>query len=239
MGPPYNGYVMTKRDDTSKPKRSALSTFLVTVVVVASLTNCAPPPAAVALPTPVVRPECSADTIKVRVRDYDQLLAEMYRLGCITGQAYEANLRAHHPSDQVAVTAPSSAPSLGGIPLGRKGGVFTVPAVINDAVKLDFVLDSGAADVIIPEDVVLTLIRSGTVARQDLTGIGRYTLADGSEHEQLQLQLRELRIGDRTVRNVAAGVNSVQGEPLLGQALLSRFGSWTIDNRRQMLVLSP
>jgi hypothetical protein len=33
----------------------------------------------------------------------------------------------------------------------------------NDAITLDFTIDSGAADVSIPADVVMTLMRTGTI----------------------------------------------------------------------------
>jgi hypothetical protein len=49
------------------------------------------------------------------------------------------------------------------IPLQRDGGVFTAPVRINGNLALSFVVDSGAADVSITQDVVLTLIRSGSL----------------------------------------------------------------------------
>ena len=45
----------------------------------------------------------------------------------------------------------------------KDGGTYVVPVVINDAITLDFTVDSGAADVSIPEDVVTTLMRTGTI----------------------------------------------------------------------------
>jgi hypothetical protein len=50
------------------------------------------------------------------------------------------------------------------------GGVYYVPVVINDALKLDFLVDSGASVVMIPADVVLTLIRTGTIKESDFVG---------------------------------------------------------------------
>jgi hypothetical protein len=51
--------------------------------------------------------------------------------------------------------------------MSRTGGTFAVPVRINDAITLEFVVDSGAADVSIPADVFLTLTRTGTLGRAD------------------------------------------------------------------------
>ena len=52
------------------------------------------------------------------------------------------------------------------VPLQSEGGAFTVPVSINDRLTLSFVVDSGAADVSIPADVVLTLMRTNPAAEQ-------------------------------------------------------------------------
>ena len=46
-----------------------------------------------------------------------------------------------------------------------------------------------------------------------------------------------LRIGDRQIENVMAGVSKAKGPLLLGQSYLGRFRSWSIDNERYLLVL--
>jgi hypothetical protein len=40
--------------------------------------------------------------------------------------------------------------------------------------------DSGASDVSIPSDVFLTLIRTGTINKEDIFGKEKYKLADGT-----------------------------------------------------------
>ena len=62
-------------------------------------------------------------------------------------------------------------------------GTFKVPVAINGQLTLDFIVDSGAADVSIPADVVLTLIRTGTIAESDflrLTDVQTGGRLDGS-----------------------------------------------------------
>ena len=68
------------------------------------------------------------------------------------------------------------------IPLRNLSGIFVVPVSINGALTLDFMIDSGASDVTIPADVVLTLIRTGTLRDTDFLGQKTYTLADGQRY---------------------------------------------------------
>jgi hypothetical protein len=58
----------------------------------------------------------------------------------------------------------------------RQGGTFLVPVTINNAITLGFILDSGAADVSIPADVFLTLMRTGTIRNTDFLGSQNYQL---------------------------------------------------------------
>jgi len=55
-----------------------------------------------------------------------------------------------------------------------------VPVLINGAITLSFTIGSGATDVSIPADVVLTLLRTGTLSSVDFLRIQTYKLADGS-----------------------------------------------------------
>lgn len=82
-------------------------------------------------------------------------------------------------------------------------------------------------------------MRGGTISKEDFIGNQTYTLADGSTLQSYEFRLHEIKIGDYTVQNVTATVGPTAGNPLLGQSFLSRFGTWTLDNNRHMLVLGP
>jgi clan AA aspartic protease (TIGR02281 family) len=126
-----------------------------------------------------------------------------------------------------------------GVPLKRESGIFVVPVQINDTMTLDFVIDSGAADVSVPADVVSTLMRAGTIKETDFIGQQTYVLADGTESKSVTFTIRSLRVGDRVLKNVKGSVASSQGSLLLGQSFLERFKSWSIDNTKHELVLEP
>jgi predicted aspartyl protease len=123
------------------------------------------------------------------------------------------------------------------IRLRQQGGTLVVPVLLNNSLTLDFVVDSGAADVSVPIDVVMTLYRTGTVRETDFLGRETYQLADGSTVPSTTFRMRSLKVGNREVQNVVASISNVKGSLLLGQSFLKKFRSWSIDNNRQLLVL--
>jgi clan AA aspartic protease (TIGR02281 family) len=118
-----------------------------------------------------------------------------------------------------------------------EGGTYVVPVLINNAITLDFIVDSGASDVSIPADVVSTLVRTGTLKDSDFLGQKTYVLADGSTVPSQTFRIRSLKVGDKILENVYGSVASSQGSLLLGQSFLSRFKSWSVDNTKHSLVL--
>jgi clan AA aspartic protease (TIGR02281 family) len=129
--------------------------------------------------------------------------------------------------------------SAGDIPLQNNAGVYVVPVRINGVITLDFIVDSGASDVVIPADVAMTLARAGTISEADFIGKNEYVLADGSTLKSARFILHELKVGDMTISNVTASISSATApHPLLGQSFLSKLGSWSIDNGRHVLRLS-
>ncbi len=131
----------------------------------------------------------------------------------------------------------SPLPGTEDITLKKLGGVYVVAVRINQAITLDFIVDSGASDVLIPADVAMTLARTGTIAKGDFIGDQLYQIGDGSTLKSERFILRELRVGSQVVQNVVASIGSMKGEPLLGQSFLAHFGSWSIDNDRHVLAL--
>jgi clan AA aspartic protease (TIGR02281 family) len=125
------------------------------------------------------------------------------------------------------------------VQLEKRGSSYYVPVRINDTITLPFLLDTGAGDLAIPADVARTLIRAGALQSGDLIGKRSYQIANGSEEVSSVVNIREVRVGDHVVRNVTAGITPPNGEALLGQSFLSKFGTLTVDYKRRVLVLSP
>jgi hypothetical protein len=147
----------------------------------------------------------------------------------------------HSGSDTSAVQRTKFSPSVQApeeVQIERQGDAYYVPVRINDTITLPFLLDTDASDIVIPADVALTLIRAGALTSGDFIGKSRYRLADGSEAVSDVVSLRELQVGEHSVRNVTASISPLQGEPLLGQSFLSKFGTVTLDYRRLVLILA-
>jgi tetratricopeptide (TPR) repeat protein len=117
------------------------------------------------------------------------------------------------------------------------GGVFVVPIRFNDVITLTAIVDSGASDVSVPADIVLTLVRTNTLTTEDFLGEQTYVLADGSKVPSRQFRIRSLRVGNKTIKDVIGSVASVNASILLGQSFLRKFKSWSVDNENHTLAL--
>lgn len=117
-------------------------------------------------------------------------------------------------------------------------GIYKIPVRINDVLTLDFVIDSGASEVQVPADVALTLLRTGTISQADFLPGKTYTLADGSSVRSERFILKHLKVGNILVNQIEAGIAGIEGQLLLGQSFLQKIDSWSLDNRRKMLILN-
>jgi len=124
------------------------------------------------------------------------------------------------------------------IKMDQVGGIFVVPVRFNGVITLNAIVDSGASDVSVPADLVLTLMRANTITEEDFLGQKTYVLADGSKVPSHQFRIRSLQVGSKTIRNVVATVASSNADILLGQSFLGKFKSWSVDNVKHALVLN-
>jgi clan AA aspartic protease (TIGR02281 family) len=141
------------------------------------------------------------------------------------------------PSQETPLPPRPSLSHVEEISLIKTGGVYTLPVEINEVLTLQFILDTGATDVLLPADVVRTLLRTGTIKESDFLPGKTYTLADGSTVNSARFLLRSLKIGNRRVTNVAASIGPVSSALLLGQSFLEKLGTWGMDSQRHVLTL--
>jgi clan AA aspartic protease (TIGR02281 family) len=141
------------------------------------------------------------------------------------------------PRRQGAPPSSEAAVSQELVAMEQEGGVYVVPVRLNGAITLNAVVDSGATDVSIPADVVLTLMRAKTISDKDFLGEQTYVLADGSRAPSSRFRIRSLKVGNSTIEDVDAIMAPANAVILLGQSFLGKFKSWSIDNDRHVLML--
>ena len=116
-------------------------------------------------------------------------------------------------------------------------GIYEVPCNIN-GLPLKFIFDTGASTVSISSVEASFMLKNGYLSKEDIEGKEYYSVATGEIHEGTIIRLREIKIGDAILRNVKASVAHNQQAPLLlGQSVLERFGTITIDNINSKLVI--
>lgn len=123
------------------------------------------------------------------------------------------------------------------IPLESINGVYVVPAVINGVMNAKFLVDTGAAVVIVPAALVKSLVDTGFIAQSDFLGERTFRVANGATVQAQALRLRSLQVGSVVVENIEAGVFPDDAPLLLGQTFLRRLKSWSMDSTAHTLTI--
>lgn len=117
------------------------------------------------------------------------------------------------------------------------GGTFEIPCDIN-GLPLQMIFDTGASDVTISSVEANFMFKNGYLSDKDIKGKRYYQVANGQINEGTVITLREVKIGDAVLHNVDASVVKSQKAPLLlGQSAMERFGTITIDNQNNKLII--
>ena len=119
----------------------------------------------------------------------------------------------------------------------KSGGTFEIPCNIN-GLLLQMIFDTGASDVTISSVEANFMFKNGYLSEKDIKGKKYYKIANGQISEGTTITLREVKIGDAVLHNVDASVVKSQKAPLLlGQSAMERFGTITIDNQNNKLII--
>jgi clan AA aspartic protease (TIGR02281 family) len=117
------------------------------------------------------------------------------------------------------------------------GGTYEVACSVN-GLPLKMIFDTGAADVTISSVEAAFMLKNGYLSDNDVKGRRNYMTASGDVHEGTILRLKEVKLGDAVLKNVDASVVHNQKAPLLlGQSVLEKFGTITIDNVNSKLLI--
>lgn len=124
------------------------------------------------------------------------------------------------------------------VPISRRsGGTFQVDCSVN-GLALNMIFDTGASDVTISKVEADFMFKNSYLSKDDIKGKQYYQIADGGISEGTVITLKEVRIGDAVLHNVNASVVKSQKAPLLlGESVLQRFGTFTVDNINSKLII--
>ena len=123
------------------------------------------------------------------------------------------------------------------VPYIESNGVKYLDVELNRTFSVRMVLDSGCSGALISIAEAQHLYSKGVLQDDDFIGRSRSMIADGSIVEDMVVNLREVIIGGKIIcPNVQATVSSnVQAPLLLGNEVLNRVASYTVDNQNKII----
>lgn len=118
----------------------------------------------------------------------------------------------------------------------NNNGVKYVWIEIN-GLRLKFIFDTGASSISISSSEASVLYRQGMLQKEDILDVEYFQDATGRISAGTKINLRTVKIGDRTLYNIEATVIDNQHAPLLlGQTVFEKFGKISIDNSKNEIV---
>ena len=115
---------------------------------------------------------------------------------------------------------------------------YEIPCTVN-GLQLSFILDTGASDVTISSVEAGFMLKNNYLSGSDFRGKRNYMTASGEISEGTVINIREMKIGEMTLKNVSASVVRNQKAPLLlGQSVLERLGTVSVDNTNLLLTVT-
>ena len=123
------------------------------------------------------------------------------------------------------------------VPFRTVGGVKYVRVTVN-GMGVDMILDTGCSGALISVAEANYLYQKGRLSVDDVLGVTHSQIADGSIVENMVVNLKEVIIGDKIIcPNVQATVsNNISAPLLLGNGVLDRAASFTIDNEKEVII---
>ncbi|MEA3491014.1 MAG: retropepsin-like aspartic protease [Campylobacterota bacterium] len=122
--------------------------------------------------------------------------------------------------------------------LSHRGGVYYTPVTLNDTIELEFVIDSGASLVYIPDHVFEQLKADNSIENSDILGKGQSRIANGDIVDIIIINIKKLTIGQTEITNIKAGVGINGSLVLLGQSALKRLEPWSLDTKKSILKIT-
>lgn len=123
------------------------------------------------------------------------------------------------------------------VPFEEQGGVKLIDVTVNGQFSVKMILDSGCSGTLISIAEAKYLYDKGCFTQDDILGMTKSQIADGSIVENMVINLRELVIGGQiSCTNVTATVSAnTQAPLLLGNEVLNRVPAYSVDNEHRLI----
>ncbi|MFZ4400598.1 MAG: retropepsin-like aspartic protease family protein [Bacteroidales bacterium] len=122
------------------------------------------------------------------------------------------------------------------IKMVKENDVYQIPVEIN-GISMKFIFDTGASIISISNTEALFLYKQGKLADEDFIGKNEFMDANGDISVGTIINLKTIKIGNKTINNVKASVVNNLGAPLLlGQSALQRFGKISVDYSNETIT---
>lgn len=117
-----------------------------------------------------------------------------------------------------------------------KEGYLEATCYVN-GITMTFTYEPKEKECYISTSAVMKLLKDGVIGKEDFQGDPSKILGEGTVADKSVLNLKELRIGKNTVRDVKVTVNrKVAATLFFGENALKQFGSYSIDTQEGQIV---
>lgn len=155
------------------------------------------------------------------MRPYAFVLGLLLLVSCTTQPSEPVTIETKDTL-QVADTVPQEVRV--GIKMTSIGGVYQIPCYVN-GVKMNFIVDTGAANVTISLTEAAFLAKNGYLSKEDVIGESYAQLADGKVIPNTEINLHSIEIEGIVITDVKAVIIENTTAPLLlGQSVLKKLG---------------
>ena len=121
------------------------------------------------------------------------------------------------------------------IQMENTNGVYRIACSVNGA-KMKMIFDTGASSVSLSETMANFLYDNGYISDEDVLGTSKTQTADGSIHDNVVINLKDIEISGMHIKNVQATVIASQNAPLLlGQTAIQKLGRISLNGNKLLI----
>ena len=121
------------------------------------------------------------------------------------------------------------------IQMENVNGVYRIACSVNGA-KMKMIFDTGASSVSLSETMANFLYDNGYISDEDVLGTSKSQTADGTIHDNVVINLKDIEISGLHIKNVQAVVISGQNAPLLlGQTAIQKLGKISLNGNKLII----